>query len=126
MPSGQRFTVTIHVPGALSADLNMRWTAPTNCTLLHVSAVASNDSAALLTIGDSADPDEYLTSCVIGDSNVPAEYDGDDFVDTSGNTHHLYYPRIVDGTVVCIALDYDGDQSTAAEDVTIVLTLAEG
>jgi hypothetical protein len=126
MPSGQRFTLAFHVPGALSANLDIRWTAPVDCTLLHVSAVASNDSDALLTIGDSADPDEYLVSAVIGDSQVPVETGPDTFVDTSGNTHTRYYPRIVDGTVVCIALDFDGDGGTAAEDVTIVLTFATG
>ena len=126
MPSGQRFTIAFHVAGTLSADLNIRWTAPVDCTLIHVSAVASNDSDALLTIGDSADADEYLVSAVIGDSNVPVESDGSVFVDTDGNTHTLYYPRIVDGTVVCIALDYDGASGTAANDFTIVLTFATG
>lgn len=126
MPSGQRFTIAFHVPGTLSADLDLRWTAPHDCTLLHVSAVASNDSDALLTIGDSADPDEYLVSAVIGDSQVPVESDGATFVDTSGNTHTRYYPRIIDGTVVAIALDYDGAGGTAAQNFTIVLTLAEG
>ena len=120
------FQQAYHVPGTLSADLNIRFTAPMDCTLLHVSAVASNDSAALLCIGDSADPDEYLLSSEIGDSNVPAEFDGNDFVDTAGATHHLYYPRIADGTVVCIALDYDGDGGTAAQNFTLVLTFAEG
>lgn len=126
MPSGQRFTIAIHVPGALAANMDMRWTAPHDCTLLHVSAVASNDSDALLTIGDSADQDEYLVSAVIGDSGVPVETAGDTFVDTAGNTHTRYYPRIIAGTVVRVSLDFDGDGGTAAEDVTIVLTLAEG
>ncbi len=120
------FQQVIHVAGSLGADLNIRYTAPCDCTLLHVSAVASNDSDALLTIGDSADADEYLTSTVIGDSNVSVEFDGDDFVDTSGDTHTRYYPRIADGTVVVIALDYDGGSGTAAADFTIVLTFAEG
>jgi hypothetical protein len=126
MPSGQRFTISFHIYAALADNAVITWTAPHDCTLLHVSACASNDSACLMTIGDSADPDEYLTSSVIGDSGTPVEYDGDDFVDTAGNTHARYYPRIVDGTVVIITLDYDGDGGTAAEDVTIVLTLAEG
>lgn len=120
------FQQLIHVAGTLSADLNIRYTAPCDCTLQHVSAVASNDSDALLTIGDSADADEYVTSAVIGDSNTPVEFDGDDFVDTSGDTHTRYYPRIVDGTVVVIALDHDGDGGAAAQNVTILLTFAEG
>ena len=120
------FSLSFHIPGTLSADLSIRWTAPFNCTLLHVSAVASNDSDALITIGDSADADEYVVSTVIGDSGTPAEFDHDDFVDTAGNAHARYYPRIVDGTIVAIALDHDGDGGTASQNVTIVLTLAEG
>ena len=120
------FQQAFHVPGTLSANVSIKYTAPCDCTLLHVSAVASNDSDATLTIGDSSDADEYLTSCTIGDSGTPAEKDGDDFVDTSGNTHTRYYPRIADGTVVVITLDYDGDGGTAADDFTIVLTFAEG
>lgn len=120
------FQQCFHIPGTLSANIAIRYTAACNCTLLHVAAVASNDSDATLKIGDSSDDDEYLTECTIGDSGTPVEKDGDDFVDTSGNTHNRYYPRIADGTVVVITLDYDGDGGTAAQNVTIVLTLAEG
>jgi len=120
------FQQTYHVAGTLSADLAITFTAPCNCTLLHVSAVGSNANNGLLTIGDSDDADEYLTSASIGDSHVPAEFDGGDFVDTSGNTHTKYYPRIADGTIVKIALDYDGDGGTATANFTLVLTFAEG
>jgi hypothetical protein len=120
------FQQVYHVPGTLSADVAIRFTAPFDCTLLHVSAVGSNANDGLLTIGDSNDADEYLTSSSIGDSNVPVEFDGDDFVDTSGNSHGRYYPRIADGTVVVIALDHDGDGGTATDDFTLVLTFAEG
>ena len=120
------FQQSYHIPGTLSADVNIRFTAPCDCTLLHVSAVGSNSNSGLLTVGDSSDTDEYLTSSSIGDSNVPAEFDGNDFVDTSGNTHTRYYPRIADGTVVVITLDHDGDGGTATDDFTIVLTFAEG
>lgn len=120
------FQQSYHIPGTLSANINIRFTAPFDCTLLHVSAVASNNSDATLIIGDSTDTDEYLTSSTIGDSNVPVEFDGADFVDTSGVTHSRYYPRIADGTVVVLTLDYDGSAGTAAADVTIVLTFAEG
>ena len=122
----RKFQVAFHITGALAANLNIRFTAPSPCQLVHVSAVASNDSDALLWVGDSADADEYLASAVIGDSNVPVEFDGDDFVDTDAAQHAKYYPRIVDGTIVCIVLDFDGAGGTAAEDVTIVLTFVEG
>ena len=120
------FQVPFHVPGTLSADLDIHWTAPFDCQLIHCSAVASNDSDGTIALGDSADTDEYLTASVHGDSQVPAEYDHDDFVDSDGNTHSRYYPHITDGTVVVITVDYDGDSGTAAADVTIVLTFTEG
>ena len=120
------FQQSYHVPGTLTANIAIRFTAPFDCTLLHVSAVGSNANNGLLTIGDSSDADEYLTSSSIGDSGTPAEFDGNDFVDTSGNTHSRYYPRIADGTVVAIALDHDGDGGTATDDFTLVLTFAEG
>jgi hypothetical protein len=120
------FTLGFHVPGSASANLSIKWTAPFDCTLLHVSAVGSNSHNATMEIGDSADANEYLTSSSIGTSGTPAEFDYDDFVDTSGNTHSRYYPRIVDGTIVAIAVDYDGASGTAVDDLTIVLTFAEG
>jgi hypothetical protein len=120
------FQQAYHIPGTLAANVSIKFTAPCDCTLLHVSAVGSNANNGLLTIGDSADADEYLTSSSIGDSGTPAEFDGDDFVDTAGATHHLYYPRIVAGTIVAIALDYDGASGTATDDFTLVLTFAEG
>jgi len=123
---GQRFALGFHVPGTLSANISIKFTAPADCTLVHVSAVGSNANNGLLTIGDSADADEYLTSSSIGDSGTPAEFDGDDFVDTAGATHTLYYPRIVDGTIVVVTLDYDGASGTATDDFTIVLTFEEG
>ena len=120
------FQQSYHIPGTLSADINIRFTAPFDCTLLHVSAVGSNANDGLITIGDSSDADEYLTSSSIGDSNTPVEFDGNDFVDTAGATHTRYYPRIADGTVVVVTLDYDGSGGTATDDFTLVMTFAEG
>ena len=120
------FQQAFHIPGTLSANVSIKYTAPCDCTLLHVSAVGSNSNSGLLTIGDSSDADEFLTSSSIGDSGTPAEFDGNDFVDTDGNSHNRYYPRIADGTVVVIALDHDGDGGTATDDFTLVLTFAEG
>ena len=123
------FQQAYHVQGTLGGDWNIRFTAPCDCTLLHVSAVASGANQAGLTIGDSDDADEYLTKSSVGASNVPAEFDGNDFVDTSGNTHTRYYPRIAAGTVVVIGLDHDyngGGSATDSTDVTVVLTFAEG
>jgi hypothetical protein len=118
------FQIGFHVPGTLSANVTITWTAPFDCTLLHVSACGSNANDGLLIVGDSSDTDEYLTSSSIGDSGTPAVFDGDNFVDTSGNTHTLYYPRIAAGTVVVATLDYDGASGTATDDFTLVLTFA--
>ena len=120
------FQQTYLIPGTLSADVNIRFAAPFDMTLLHVSACGSNANDGLLTIGDDSDADEYLTSSAIGDSNTPAVFDGNDFVDTSGNSHGRYYPRIEAGGIVAIALDHDGDGGTATDDFTLVLTFAEG
>ena len=120
------FQQSYHVPGTLGANLNIRFTVPFDCQLIHVSAVASNASSATLILGDSADDNEYLTASDVGDSNVPAEFDGDDFVDADGVSHERYYPHIADGTVVVATLDYDGSSGTAAQNFTLVLTFTEG
>ena len=122
----RKFAVAFHIAGTLTANTNIRFTVPSDCSLVHVSAVASNDSDALLTAGIPTDTDEYIQSSVIGDSAVPAEFDGDDFYDPDGIQHDVYYPHITDGTVIVITLDYDGASGTAANDVTIILTFVEG
>ena len=120
------FQQAYHVTGTLGANVVARFTAPCNCTLLHVSAVASNDSDATIIVGDSADTDEYLQSAVIGDSGTPVEFDSADFRDTDGNQQTRYYPRIAVGTIVVVTVDFDGASGTAADDLTVVLTFAEG
>ena len=107
-----------HIPGALTANLNIRFTAHTNMSLLHVSAVASNDSDATLKIGTSTDDDEFLAETTIGDSGTPSEFDWGDFVDQ--------HPRLEDGDIVVITVDYDGATGTAAQDFNLVLTFTEG
>lgn len=121
----RKFTHMIHVPGT-GVDMNVYYTAPSDCTLLHVSAVSSAAQNGTFQIGDSDDQDEFLTASAIGDSGTPNEFDGDDFVDPSGNTHNKYFPRIAATTVVRISVDTDGGVSGTADDLTIVLTFAEG
>ena len=108
--------ITFWTAGAAAANHVQYITADRNWKITHVSAVASNDSDALLTIGNDADADAYLESAVIGDSNVPVEFDRDDFVDDQYPTHEK-------GDVLVVTLDYDGDGGTAAEDVCIVITI---
>ena len=61
------FQQAYHIPGTLTANIAIKFTAHTNLSLIHVSAVASNDSDATLAIGNGDDADGYLAACVIGD-----------------------------------------------------------
>lgn len=122
----RKFTHAFHVPGALTANLNIRFKAPSNCSLVHVSAVASNASDATLDVGTSADTDGFIAAMDFGDSNVPAEYaiadfDGDLLTDAGKEP-----ARIADGDVVVLVVDFDGASGTAAQNATIVLTFVEG
>jgi hypothetical protein len=95
------FQQSYHVPGTLSANIVPCFTAPFNMQLVHVSAVASNASTATIIIGTTSNDDAYLTASDVGDSNVPAEFDRDDFVGDQ-------YPHIADGDVVLITVDFNG------------------
>jgi len=122
----RKFSLAFHVPGSLAANINLRFTVPSDCTLVHVSAVASNDSDALITLGTSADTDGFLESCVIGDSATPVEKAIADFdgalLSDAGNEP----PRLSDGDIFVVVLDFDGAAGTAADDFTLVLTFQEG
>ena len=113
------FQQTYHIPGALVADITPVFTAPCNCTLLHVSAVASNASDALLKLGTTANDAAYMVFSDVGDSDVPAEYDREDFVGTQ-------YPRVTDGAIVKLTVDFDGAGGVPAQNLTVVLTFTEG
>lgn len=113
------FQQSYHVPGTLGANVSVVFTVPFDCQLIHVSAVGSNANDGKLTLGTTSSAAAYLASSSIGDSNVPAEFDRDDFVGTE-------FPHIVDGTVFAVALDYDGAGGTATADFTLVLTFTEG
>lgn len=115
----RKFTHAFHIPGTLGADIAIVFAAPSDCQLVHCSAVASNDSDATLELGTTDDPDAYLTSGVIGDSSVPVEKERADFIGAQ-------FPRIQNGDLVQVSLDYDGGSGTAAADATIVLTFLEG
>ena len=122
----RKFVQSIHVPGSLAADMDVRWTVPSDCTLVHVSAVASNDSDATLALGTSADTNGFLEACVIGDSSTPVEKGIADFdgalLSDAGNEP----PRLSDGDVFAVIVDFDGATGTAADDFTLVLTFVEG
>ena len=116
---GMNNQVAFHIPGTLSANLTLVWTAYRDLTLLHVSAVQSNAGAATVMIGTTSDTDAYMAETAAGQSKVPVEMDQDDFIDDE-------HPHIPAGTVIEITVDYNGDGGTAADDLTIVLTFSEG
>ena len=118
------FQTAFHIPGTLAADVNIRWTAPFACQLIHVGAVGSNANDAELTVGTSADTDGYIAAFAIGDSNTPVEKEA--LTEFAGALADSQYPHIADGTILVLTLDHDGDGGTAAADVTIVLTFTEG
>lgn len=113
------FQQSYHVPGTLAANVDIRFTTPFDCQLVHVSAVGSNANNGILDVGPSSDTDGYLDGVNIGDSQVPAEFDQGDFVGSQ-------FAHISKGTVVCVTLDYDGAAGTATHDFTVVLTFTEG
>ncbi|HEC61440.1 MAG TPA: hypothetical protein ENI27_04220 [bacterium] len=115
------------MPGTLGADLNVRFTAPFDMTLKHVSAVGSNAYAAGLNIGSSSDEDGYLTKYDIGVSDTPVQKEA--LTDFDGALALSQFPRISDGDIVVLVLDYNyngGGGANASADVTIVLTFLEG
>lgn len=120
----RKFSHAFHIPGTLAANVTITFTVPSDCQLVHVSAVSSNDSDATLMIGTSADTNGYITAGVIGDSGTPVQKEA--LTDFDGALASNQFPHIVDGTIVVATLDFDGASGTAADDVTIVLTFLEG
>ena len=105
-----------YLPGSLSANHVMEIAADRNWKITHVSAVASNDSDATLSLGNDASAVAYMAATAIGDSNVPEEFDIDDFVGDQFPTHEK-------GDVFVITIDYDGDGGTAAQNLVLVITI---
>lgn len=123
----RKFSHAFHIPGELSANLDIKFTVPSDCTLVHVSAVQSDADAAGIEIGTSADPNGYIETYSCGVSGTPVEKET--LANFDGDLVSTQYPHIVDGTIVAIAVDFDynaGAGSGAASDVTIVLTFVEG
>jgi hypothetical protein len=113
------YQVPFHVPGTLAANIDIKWTAAFDCQLIHVSAVGSNANSGILDIGNSDGAEAYVKDKDIGDSGTPATVTRTGFVGEQ-------YPHIAAGTVVAIALDYDGAGGTATHDFTCVLTFEVG
>jgi hypothetical protein len=123
------FTVTFYVPGTAAGDWAASWVAPFDCQLIHVSACCSDANGAGIEVGDDSDADEYLAKFTAGVSGTPVEKDGDDFLDSDGNSHSKYYPHIDDGDVVKVTVDHDyngGGSSADSDDICVVLTFCQG
>ncbi len=113
------FTIPYYIPGTLTANHVLEFTAPFDCQLIHAQAHGSNANDATLSIGNSSSATAYLVATAIGDSDVPVEWDRDNFVGTQ-------FPHIADGTVVVLTLDYDGSAGTAVANAQILLTFTQG
>ena len=113
-------TYSFHVPGTLTANITITWTAARNGRIKEISAVASNDSDATLMAGDSGDTNEYLAAAVIGDSGTPVVFTRANWATTNTTAAFLA------DDVIVLTLDYDGAAGTAAQNVTIVVTTLEG
>lgn len=110
---------TIHVPGTLAANVNVRFTVPHSGRVTHVSAVASNNSDATMTLGISSDTDSILASTTIGDSNTPATFTRANWAAANPTG------ALAAGNIVVLTVDYDGGSGTAAADLTVVITTVE-
>lgn len=117
---GRHFGRMVHVPGALSADLEITLSVPVDCRIHRISAVASNDSDAEITLGIDAQNDDILSGETIGDSGTPVVFDVDDW----GADNPL--AQLSKGDVLVIAVDFDGDNGTAAQDLTLDIDFLEG
>ena len=122
---GTLYSVTIHLHGTLSADAVGAFKLPGAATLLEISANAENDSDATIDVGDAGDPDGVIDGATIGDSGTPTVLDADDFNGDLANASDPYHYPVGDREVHW-SLDHDGDNGTAAQNVTIVFWFLEG
>lgn len=117
---GNHIIWSFHVPGTLAANVNVRFAVPVDCRVVHISAVASNDSDATMTFGVSSDTDSILASTTIGDSNVPAVFDRDNWAAANETA------EFAKGDIAVLTVDFDGAAGTAAADLTVTITALEG
>ena len=113
------FMVPFYIPGTLAANHVIEFIAPFDMQLVHAQAHGSNANDATLMLGKSTDTDAYMAATAIGDSDAPAEFDRNDFINSQ-------FPHILDGEIVVLTLDFDGSSGTAAANVVIILTFTQG
>jgi len=105
--------------GTLSADETFTFLFPFDVQLIHIAAMASNDSDATLSVGTTGSAAAHMAATTIGDSGTMKELNRDDFVNSQ-------FPHIAAGTVILATLDHDGSSGTAAQNVEIQFTFVEG
>ncbi len=113
------FMFPVYIPGTLAANHVLEFTAPFDMQLVHAQAQGSNANDATLMLGKSTDTDAYMAATAVGDSDVPVEYDRNDFIGTQ-------FPHISKGDIVVITIDFDGAAGTAVANLVVVLTFTEG
>lgn len=124
MEQGNRFTVPVHLHGTLAANAQGTLRVPCACSLVEVSACASNDADATLTVGTGGaggDADGFCTAQAIGDSATPKVLSLNGALVTPGTPPHL-----ADGAFFSWTLDFDGAGGAAAQNVDILFTFTEG
>lgn len=106
------FTVTLVVPGTLTADKTLRWTAATDCQLLHVSA---NCAVADATLTLQADGTPLLEAFPVPAGGTPATATRSAFVGAQ-------YPHIAQGRTLAATIGH----GAGCVDFVAVLTFSEG
>lgn len=125
--TGNRFFITIHLPGTLAANQEGSFAIPSNligATLLGVSLSGSNANDALFDLGDGDDPNGVLAAVAFGDSHTPATYGRNELNGALVTPKQEYHFQR--GDVVQWAVDFDGAAGTAIANATIVLEFVEG
>jgi hypothetical protein len=117
---GHKLILPFHVPGTLTANITVTFVIPYDCRVKHVGACSSNDSDATLMLGISTDTNSILAAAVIGDSSVPVEKTQANFATTNPTG------KLSKGEILVLTVDFDGATGTAADDLTVVITLLEG
>ena len=110
------FQQTLFLGPTLAANHTHVFTTLFDCQLVHVSASNSTTNQGTLDIGTTSDDDAYLDGVTIGELDVPAEFDRDDFVGGQ-------FPHIPADTVVKVTIT---DHVSHMANVSVVLTFTEG
>lgn len=119
---GNKFIISLHL-GTLGADLDGVIPIPFACSLLGVSLVGTNNSAAIFDIGIPSDPNGILSAKDAGDSSAAAYYGVNDF-DGDEATPGQPFPLAAESELE-YAIDYDGAGSTAIQEAMLMLWFSE-